>query len=264
MIGTEHTTAPTPLATNTAGYPPHAIISPAIADTTTGAVTCPVATLAPGEDETCTVDYTVTGPDLAAGSITSIGTASGDTLATVPVIVTSNSDTAAVAVVVNASLTLIKTADVMQVTASGQTIDYSFHIVNTGQVALTGVAAIEQTFTGTGGTPVVTCPAGAVSLAAGDDMTCTASYTVVNADLQLSTIGNTAVATGVSPAGSVSSIASTADVTVDPPAAPTGPVGAVGAVLAFTGITGLGTGVATGLALLGIGVALFVRRRRNA
>jgi LPXTG-motif cell wall-anchored protein len=223
---------------------------------TLGAVDCPVTTLAPGDATTCTVDYAVVQGDIDNGVITNTATASAVGPGTLTA--SAGPKSAAVSVVQDAALQLTKTADVPRVTAAGQTIAYTFHIVNAGNVTVTGVAVLEQTFSGAGTAPTVTCPAGAAALAPGDDVDCTASYQVVAGDLRVSAIDNIAIATGLAAGGSVTSDPSTAHVVVDAPPA-TAPAG-----LASTGVAGVGGGIAAGVGLLGLGAVLLLRRRRDA
>jgi hypothetical protein len=105
--------------------------------------------------------------------------------------------------------------------------------------------------------PTVDCSAAPTTLLPGQDLTCTASYTVSAADLRLSVIENTAEATGLDGAAVVSSASSTAAVTV---AAPT----VIAVILAQTGIAGLTTVSATALGLIALGLVLLVLRRRRA
>jgi hypothetical protein len=74
-------------------------------------------------------------------------------------------------------------------------------VTNTGNVTLTNVLPSEGTFSGTGTKPVVVCPGGAATLVPGQTLTCTATYTVTQADLDSgATIANGATATGTPPA----------------------------------------------------------------
>jgi len=229
----------------------------AIDDPMLSSVNCPTADLAPSDDEICTASYTVTQADVDAGSITNTATAAGATTADPGVPVISPASTAAVSVVQNAALTLTETSDIHTVTGGGQVITYTFHVVNGGNVTITGVAVQPQSFTGTGTAPTIVCPASPTSLAPGDDLTCTASYTVVASDLSLSSIHDSAIATGVVTAGSIASTPAAADVTVDPPAV------IIGSGLAQTGVTGFLNGLALGFGLVVFGVALLIRRRRR-
>jgi uncharacterized repeat protein (TIGR01451 family) len=82
----------------------------------------------------------------------------------------------------------------------GETLHYSFLVTNTGDVPLAPVTVSETEFTGHGTPPSVSCPAGADSLAPGASVTCTATYTVTQTDVDDGTVNNTATATGITPA----------------------------------------------------------------
>ncbi|MFF2350456.1 hypothetical protein ACFVVL_11795, partial [Kitasatospora sp. NPDC058115] len=97
-------------------------------------------------------------------------------------------------------LTLTKSASTGTLVA-GQEITYTFVVKNTGNVTLTDVKVDETAFTGSGTMSAVTCPSGAASLAPGAAVTCTATYTVTQADVDAGTVKNTATATGTPPRG---------------------------------------------------------------
>jgi uncharacterized repeat protein (TIGR01451 family) len=99
-----------------------------------------------------------------------------------------------------AALTMTKSVTPTTITEAGTRVDYSFVVKNTGGVALNDVAINETTFSGTGPAPVVTCPS--TSLAVSATMTCTASYTATQADVDAGVINNTATATGAPTGGS--------------------------------------------------------------
>ncbi|SDS60585.1 conserved repeat domain-containing protein [Streptomyces sp. TLI_053] len=164
-------------------------------------ITCPAgaASLAPGASVTCTAPYTVTQADVDAGSVTNSAVATG-TPPTGPA-VTSPPSNAVVIAMPTPALTIVKSVDATRLTAPGQVLAYSFLVTNTGNVTLTNVSVTETVFTGSGTAPAVTCPAGAASMAPGASVTCTASYTVTQADIDRGTIDNTAVATGTPPTG---------------------------------------------------------------
>ena len=129
-------------------------------------------------------------------------------------------DTATVTVTVpvppNPALTVVKSAspsDAAHFTV-GQVVTYSFVITNTGNVTLTNVHATEGTFTGSGTLSAPTCPAGAASLAPAAQVTCTASYTVTQADIDGGTVSNTATATGTPPAGDTTPVSPPSTVTI--------------------------------------------------
>ncbi|WP_442922317.1 DUF7507 domain-containing protein, partial [Microbacterium sp. Root1433D1] len=164
-------------------------------------VTCPAgaASLAPGADVTCTASYVVTQADLDSGGVSNTATATGTPPSGEPPV--SPPSTTEVPAVPAPGITVVKSADTTEITSAGQTIAYSFLVTNTGNVTLTDVSVDETAFTGTGTAPVVTCPAGAASLAPGADVTCTASYVVTQADLDSGGVSNTATATGTPPSG---------------------------------------------------------------
>ncbi|MFE7198068.1 DUF7507 domain-containing protein [Microbacterium oxydans] len=164
-------------------------------------VTCPAgaASLAPGTDVTCTASYVVTQADIDAGGVTNTATTTGTPPTGTPPV--SPPSTTEVPVDPAPAMTVVKSADLQQLTAAGQTINYSFLVTNTGNVTLTGVTVTETAFSGTGTAPVVTCPAGAASLAPGTDVTCTASYVVTQSDMDAGGVTNTATTTGTPPTG---------------------------------------------------------------
>ncbi|MFE7594497.1 hypothetical protein ACFU6K_34340, partial [Kitasatospora sp. NPDC057512] len=164
-------------------------------------VTCPpgAASLAPGASVTCTAAYTVTQADLNAGSITNTATATGTPPSGPPV--TTPPSTVTVTATANPAITIVKSVDATALTAAGQVLHYAYLVTNTGNVTLTNVTVNETAFSGSGAPPVVTCPPGAASLAPGASITCTASYTVTQADIDRGKITNTATATGTPPSG---------------------------------------------------------------
>ena len=171
-------------------------------------VTCPAPgngsiTLAPGASVTCTATYTVTQADIDAGSVTDTGTATGK--APDGSTTTSPGSMVTVPVMQNPGLTVLKsqTGGPNPVTAVGQTITYSFTITNSGNVTETHVGVTDQGTAPAGSVPV-TCPApgnGSITLAPGASVTCTATYTVTQADLDHGSIGDTGTATGTKPGG---------------------------------------------------------------
>src|SRR5581483_12098132 len=81
----------------------------------------------------------------------------------------------------------------------GQLITYSFVVTNTGNVTATGVTVTEKSFSGTGTPPVPSCPA--TTLAPGAQMTCTATYTLTQQDIDNGSVTNTAGGTITPPTG---------------------------------------------------------------
>jgi len=96
---------------------------------------------------------------------------------------------------------LVKSVLPTVVTAVGQEVTYSFLVTNSGDVTLTDVFVDEESFSGTGEAPVITCPEAAESLAPGDAVTCTATYEITQEDLDAGTVLNTASAGASTPVG---------------------------------------------------------------
>ena len=81
----------------------------------------------------------------------------------------------------------MKTATPTTITAAGQLISYSFLVTNTGTVTLTDPVVNETAFSGTGTAPAVACPPG-TTLAPNATVTCTASYTATQADVNAGSV----------------------------------------------------------------------------
>ncbi|MFJ8434693.1 GEVED domain-containing protein [Kitasatospora sp. NPDC094019] len=162
-------------------------------------ITCPAAadSLAPGAVVTCTAEYTVVQADVDAGSVENTATATGTPPGGQPP-VPSDPSTTVVPFTPRPSLDIDKVADKQRLVA-GETVTYTYTVTNTGNVTLTDLTVTETSFTGSGGTPKVTCPAG--ELAPGASRTCTAAYTVTQADVDAGKVDNTATATGTPPGG---------------------------------------------------------------
>jgi uncharacterized repeat protein (TIGR01451 family) len=161
-------------------------------------VNCPVDTVPPGRSVVCTGTYEVTQEDIDRGEdIVNTAVATG----TDPNenVVRSNEFTARVEVKVKGSLALVKSADPTTVTAPGQTITYTFHVTNNGNVDLTGLEINEIEFSGRGDLSDIVCDE--TDLAAGEDTTCRATYRVTEADIKAGRITDTATASATSPGG---------------------------------------------------------------
>ncbi|MCB0911419.1 MAG: hypothetical protein KDB60_07375, partial [Propionibacteriaceae bacterium] len=166
------------------------LTSIAVNDPMVGTVSCPVTTLAPNASTTCTATYTLTQADVNTGRVDNSATVSG----TPPIgaAVTASSSTS-VTITRSAKLTLVKTAGTPTGNSAGSTIAYSFLVTNTGNVALTAVNVADAKV------GAVSCPV--TTLAPGASTTCTATYTLTQADVNAGTVNNTATATGTPPTG---------------------------------------------------------------
>ena len=245
-----------------------------------GAITCgassetadPAGTLSPGASMTCTAVYTVSQADIDHGEVNDVATANGTPPgATTPI--TSEPSEVTVPATSSPSLAIVKTADRTTVTAAGQKIVYSFVVTNTGNVTVTDIVVTDEQQAPALDADLspITCGASSVptdaelSLSPGASMTCTATYTVSEADVKHGSITDAAVVRGTTPGGPVVSPPSkvTVTVTVTPPTVP--PVKPAPPALPATGTTvpTLVIGAAVVLVLGGATLMLLRRRRRN-
>jgi uncharacterized repeat protein (TIGR01451 family) len=164
----------------------------------TPAASCPTSTLAPSAVVTCTASYTMTQADIDAGSVDNTAIAAAE-LAGVGV--QSLGSSAQVTVTQDPSLTLTKSANLASVGSAGQAITYSFLVVNDGNVTIDGIDVTEVSFSGSGVLSAISCP-GTV-LGPTDDMTCSATYSVTQADIDSGSLDNEAAVTGDDPGGVV-------------------------------------------------------------
>jgi len=160
------------------------------------AIACPVTTLAPAESTTCTATYTANQADMNAGRIDNTAAATGTDPNGDPV----RSKTASASVIVDQvpALALVKSADRTALVA-GQTVTYSFLVTNVGNVTVTHLSIADDPFTGHGAIAPIHCPV--TTLQPGDKTTCTTTYVVTQEDVDAGQVDNTAVASGLDPAG---------------------------------------------------------------
>lgn len=155
-----------------------------------GACSGSTTDLAAGQTATFSMTYTVRQADLDHGLIVDRATVSA-TPGRGPAL-TNTSNAVTVSAVQSPALSLVKSVLPTTVDAAGDTVAYSFEVTNTGNVTLDAVGVTESAFSGTGTTPVATCPSG--SLAPADAVTCTAAYTITRGDMDAGSVDNTAVA----------------------------------------------------------------------
>jgi uncharacterized repeat protein (TIGR01451 family) len=157
-----------------------------VSDDRIATVTCPALPaggLLPGATLTCTASYTITQADLNAGSVTNVASATSGTTQ-------SPSDTETATATQLPALSLDKRLlSGRTITAVGDVIQYAYDVRNTGNVTIAGPITISDDKIAT-----VACPAGDLLPAA--MVTCTASYTVTQADLDAGSVTNIATASG--------------------------------------------------------------------
>ena len=243
-------------------------------------VTCPTGPLAPGDDVTCTATYTVTQEDVDAGGITNVATATGSVPDGSDPIEPTPSNQVTVGTDPNPLLEVTKTSDAEEITEEGQVVTYSFLVRNAGNVTIEDPVVNDDGFTGSGELSEVVCPAEPTVLAPGDEITCTATYRVLAADLQAGgELSNTATASGSTPGGDpITSVPSTVTVDLEAPDAPGTPAPpadpvepgdtppgspAPGGDLPLTGSGLLAPALGLAALLLALGGSALVLRRRG-
>ena len=192
-----------------------------MSDPSAGGVSCPTPAapgLAPGQSETCTANapYTVSQTDIDNGAVTDTATATAtDDQGNVSA--PSNPSTATVlAVTGDPSVSITKSATVspaadQNAVKVGDTIQYSYSVMNTGNITLTSVSVSDPTAGN------VTCPTPAPpGLAPGDSEICTADdpYTVTQDDVDAGGVTDSATASGVDTQGAQSEPSAASTVTV--------------------------------------------------
>jgi uncharacterized repeat protein (TIGR01451 family) len=167
------------LVTNTGNV---ALTGITVTDTKVATVICPATTLAVGANMTCTGNYTVTQADLDDPDGELNNTATADSDQTGPV-----TDSHAIPIVRNPALSITKVATEQSFDSVGDVIHYTIVATNTGNVTLTNVTVTDPVVSG-----LVCTPANGSSLAPGASMTCTATHTITQADLDAGHFANTA------------------------------------------------------------------------
>jgi hypothetical protein len=97
-------------------------------------------------------------------------------------------------------IALTKSADASHAQA-GDLVTYSFDLTNIGTSDLSDVTVDETGFTGVGTLSAVDCPSTPLSLAVGETVTCTATYSVQQGDVDRGSVENSATAAGTTPTG---------------------------------------------------------------
>src|SRR4051794_1228198 len=117
---------------------------------------------------TCTGNHTVTQAEMdAGGTLTNVVTVTSSA----PTV----TDTLSIPIQQSPKLTVKKSSTTASITAAGQVVPYSYLVTNTGNVTVTNISASDNK------TPSVNCPS--TSLAVGASMTCTATHTATQGEL---------------------------------------------------------------------------------
>ncbi|MEU3570838.1 hypothetical protein AB0E96_20810 [Kitasatospora sp. NPDC036755] len=192
------------VVTNSGNVP---ISNLAVNDPKVGPVSCPVATLAPGETVTCTATYLVTAEDAAQGHVANTAQATGTTDGGP---VTSPPSSENVPVIAPPGIAIVKHVDAAEPFHVGDTVPYTYKVTNTGGTEVTNLAVTDDKVTGITCDSTTLAPAGSP----GDSTQCHGSYVVTAADAQAGQVTNHAHATGDSNGQPVTSPEADATVTV--------------------------------------------------
>ena len=179
--------------TNTSPHDGFTLHGITVHDDRLGTITnCTPDTLAPGEVATCTATHVIDQADIDAGSVMNTAVATGETPNHDTV--TSPPDDEIVTAVRHPDIEITKTAHPARYTV-GETITYTYTVRNTGNVTLHDVMVIDSRLGA-----ITDCDrAPPVTLAPGEEMTCHATHTATQADVDAGRIHNTATATGHPP-----------------------------------------------------------------
>jgi uncharacterized repeat protein (TIGR01451 family) len=135
---------------------------------------------------TCTATHTITQADLDAGHYANTACVNATSA-------TQKCDDEDVPGVKTSQLSIVKTAAEQSFDAVGDVVHYTIVATNTGNVTLANVTVTDAKVTG-----LVCSPANGSSLAPGAAMTCTATHTITQADLDAGHYANTACANATS------------------------------------------------------------------
>ncbi|MCE9644844.1 MAG: LysM peptidoglycan-binding domain-containing protein [Chloroflexi bacterium] len=134
----------------------------------------------------CTSSYTITQADLDRGSVTNIVTATVNGIS-------SNQATTTVPIVKPATLKLAKAASPIIYDHAGQVITYTYVITNEGTSTL---GPAQFTVTDAGLSAPVNCGEATLSLASNATVSCSASYTITQANMDSGSVETSATASG--------------------------------------------------------------------
>jgi len=194
------------------------------------------ATLQPGQQILCQAPYAISQGDFNSGVVNNIASAAGqsptrDDGSALP-LTRSNTSTATVTGPNPSALTTVKSVSPARISAIGQILTYSFLDSNSGSTALTNVLVFDAGFTGANaaGLGTITCGApvpiaspsvaksgsaanGSVTLRAGYQALCQATYTTAQGDIDNGQVTNSTYSTAQSAGTPVTSPLANATVT---------------------------------------------------
>ncbi len=170
------------------------LTSVGISDPKVGPVLCATSSLAPATSTTCSATYVLTQADVDAGQVQNSAIASG-TPPTGPAVADTSGtgvgdNTPTVSTITQTpSLAVVKTSPTTSFDSVGDVLTYSYVVRNSGNVTITNPVTINDDKT------TVSCPAlPSGGLAPQSTLACTATYSVVQADIDAGSVVNTASA----------------------------------------------------------------------
>ena len=159
----------------------------------TPTLTCPTATLSPGQTFSCSGSYVTTQPDVNAGFIENSASVTADTQGGLGGTVNDSAVLRVDGPAANPVIELEKTASAASY-GLGDTLTYSFEVFNRGNVTLAPVVVSDP---GLG----LTCTIPQILPGASDASTCSAPRSFAQSDVNAGFYENTATATGTIPGG---------------------------------------------------------------
>ncbi|WP_435204999.1 DUF7507 domain-containing protein [Micromonospora sp. bgisy143] len=181
--------------------------SPPSSNANLGPITCAASTLAPGARTTCSAAYTATRADLDHAAVTTTATARGTAPGTSTPVLSDPENLTIPARKLAAAVTVVKSSATTSITLVGQQVAYRYLVANTGEATLTNVAITDVPTPPSSKANLgpISCPH--TTLAPSQTTTCTATYTVTQADLEKHGIIGTATARAT-PQGTTTTVTS--------------------------------------------------------
>ncbi|WP_313401012.1 hypothetical protein, partial [Stenotrophomonas sp.] len=153
---------------------------------------------------TCTANvYSTVAADFDAGSVVNVATATGTPAGGTTSV--SDDSTVTTPLVPSPKLSITKTAGKATYAAVGEVVSYDYVVTNTGNVTINGLSVSDDKIA------AVSCPVS--TLAPKAATTCTASYTITQADLDVGSVTNVATANGTPTGGTLTPPTDTETVT---------------------------------------------------
>ncbi len=168
-----------------------------------GSLSCAATALAPGESTDCTATYLLTQGDIDTGSVDATGSFSATPAQGADLAAAATAD---VVLAQEPGLTVVFVSDTPTYSFVGATIGLTVTVTNTGNVTIGDIDVSQDMEFSTS----VDCGAMPFLLAPGESLSCTATRTIVQDDLDAGSIAGSAIATGADP--STNPVSATSDV----------------------------------------------------